>query len=93
MLVASVGSEECAGAFNIYAELCFLGASGGESMRVRINIRIDTERAFARGVAFLRNTRDVYKLLFALNVKEIDVRIKCGCNFIIALANAGVDDR
>ena len=61
-------------------------------MRVRINIRIDTERAFADGIAFLGDAGDVHKFIFALNVEEVDVRIKSSCNFIIALANAGVDD-
>ena len=93
MWVASVGPEECPGAFDINAELCFFGTGGCKSMRVRINIGIDTECAFTGGIAFLGDARDVHKFIFALNVKEVDVRIKGSCNFIIALANAGIDDR
>ena len=93
MRIAAIRAKESTSAFDIDAELCFFGASGCESMRVRIDIRIDSKCAFAGGIAGTSNPRNILKLFFAFDIEEIDAGIESSADLIITLANARVHDR
>ena len=84
--------KDALGPLDIDAELGFLFSGGGLRMGPRIDIRVDTQctdRLFAK---FAGDAIDVFNFSFRFKVKSCDADVDRIRDFLVALADAGVDD-
>ena len=84
--------EDALGAFDIDAELGFLFAGGGFGVRARIDIGIDAQRADGFLADLAGDAIDVFDLGFGFEIERGDADVDAVGDFLIGLADAGVDD-
>ena len=84
--------EERLGPFDIHAELGFLLTGAGELVRVRIDVGIDAKRPDGLLAHLAGDAVDVLSLFFGFDVERGDAGLQGVADFLIRLADAGVDD-